>query len=291
MSAEVLPLNPAGATASRTSNTAPARPGWLREPLLHFALAGSLLFALDHWLVSRTDDPRTIVMDEAVDEEARRVFAAARGHDPDAEELKALRQVWLDNEVLYREGLALQVDKGDPAIRDRVIFKALSVIEAGVKLPPIDDAGLRAWFEQHRARYDEPARFDFEEAALPGSPPEVEVREFAAMLNRGARGDERASLRVFKGRPQSNIDDSYGPEFTAALQASSTGEWRALQDKGGIWRTIRLTALTPAHPADYEAVRGPVLQDWKDTVASEQRTAAVRAMTKKYRIVTPPAGR
>jgi hypothetical protein len=291
MSAEVLSLKPAGAAGTRASNAAPARHGWLREPLLHFALAGSLLFALDHWLVSRADDPRTIVMGAAVDEEARRVFAAARGHDPDAEELKALRQVWLDNEVLYREGLALQMDKGDQAIRDRVIFKALSVIEAGVKLPEIDDAGLRAWFEQHRAKYDEPARFDFEEAALPGSPSESEVRDLAAALNGGRPGDDRASLRVFKGRPQSNIDGSYGPEFTAALQASSVGEWRGLRDKGGIWRTVRLTALAPAHLADYEAVRGPVLQDWKDTVASEMRSEAVRVMTKKYRIVTPPPGK
>ena len=41
--------------------------------------------------------------------------------------------MWLDNEVLYREGLALQVDKGDPAIRERVIFKALSL--TGPPLP------------------------------------------------------------------------------------------------------------------------------------------------------------
>ncbi len=291
MSAELLSLNPPAATATRAPQIVPARSGWLREPLLHFALAGCLLFALDHWLISREDDPRTIVMDQVVDEEARRIFAAARGHEPDAEELKALRQVWLDNEVLYREGLALQVDKGDPAIRERVIFKALSLIEAGVKIPAMDDAGLRSWFEQHRAKYDEPARFDFEEAALPGAPSESEVRELAAALNGGKNGDERASLRVFKGRPHANIDSSYGPEFTTALETSSVGEWRGLRGKDGIWRTVRLTALAPAHQVDYEAVRGPVLQDWKDTVASEQRSAAVQAMAKKYRIVTPPSGK
>ena len=56
---------------------------------------------------------------------------------PSADELDALRKVWLDNEVLYREGLALQVDRGDVAIRERVIFKALSVVDAGTKLPRI----------------------------------------------------------------------------------------------------------------------------------------------------------
>ena len=59
---------------------------------------------------------------------------------PNAAELAALRQVWLDNEVLYREGLALAVDKGDSAIRERVIFKALSVVDTGVRLNQLHSA-------------------------------------------------------------------------------------------------------------------------------------------------------
>ena len=63
--------------------------------------------------------------------------------------------------MLYREGLALQVDKGDTAIRERVIFKALSVIDSNVKLPPVDDDVLRDWFESHRDKYDEPRALRF----------------------------------------------------------------------------------------------------------------------------------
>src|SRR5262245_50283308 len=103
---------------------------WLREPLLHFMLLGAVLFALDHLLAGDADGPHTIVVDAVVDAEARKVFHAARQREPNEEELYALRRVWLDNEVLYREGLALGLDKGDPAIRERVIFKALSMIEA-----------------------------------------------------------------------------------------------------------------------------------------------------------------
>src|SRR6185436_11588686 len=141
---------------------------WLREPLLHFVLLGGLLFAGDHFLLSRSDDPHTIVVSGDVSSEAVETFRASRGRPPNAEELKALHQVFLDNEVLYREGLALGVDKGDTAIRERVIFKALSVVDSNVKLPPADDTLLRAWFDAHRDRYDEPARFTFDEAVLPG---------------------------------------------------------------------------------------------------------------------------
>src|SRR3954470_11718464 len=91
-------------------------PNWMREPLLHFVVLGALLFGVDHALVTRSDDPHVIVMGADVDAEARHTFQAARGRAPTAEELAALRQVWLDNEVLYREGMAMQVDKGDSAI-------------------------------------------------------------------------------------------------------------------------------------------------------------------------------
>src|SRR5262249_22879766 len=152
-----------------------------------------------------------------IERETRETFKAARGREPNAEELEALHRVWLDNEVLYREGLAMEVDKGDPAIRERVIFKELSVIDANVHLPPADDQLLRAWFEAHRDKYDEPARYDFEEAALSGQSSEAMVREFVAALNGGTPGDAKAGLRVFKARPYGSIVESYGAEFAKTL--------------------------------------------------------------------------
>jgi hypothetical protein len=258
-------------------------PAWAREPLLHFALLGALLFAADHLLASRADDPRTIVVGSAVDAEARHVFNAARGQDPSSEELAALRRVWLDNEVLYREGLAMQVDKGDTAIRERVIFKALSVVDANTKLPPFDDKLLRDWFEKNRAKYDEPGRFDFQEAVLSGDTSEPAVRAFVAALNAGAPGDAQAGLRVFKGRPHANLVQSYGAELAKNLEAATVGEWRAFATRDGL-RAMRLDAVIAAKSAAFEPLRGVVLQDWTDAVMADQRSAAVRALAKKYTV-------
>ena len=136
---------------------------WMREPLLHFIVLGAVLFAVDHIIAGRADDPYTITVDASVDQRAREAFKQQHGRDPNAQELHALRRPWLDNEVLYREGIAMQLDKGDPAIRDRVIFKMLGLIEAGLKTPTFDEQTLRDWFEKNRARYDQPAApADFE---------------------------------------------------------------------------------------------------------------------------------
>ena len=258
-------------------------PDWMREPLLHFVVLGGLLFGVDHIVASMTDDPRVIVVGAEVDSEAVDVFQKARGRAPNEQELEALHRVWLDNEVLYREGLAMQVDKGDDAIRERVIFKALSVLDANVKLPPIDQKGLRAWFESHRDKYDEPARYNFQEAALSGESSESAVRAFVSALNAGTPGDAQAGLRVFKDRPRDNLVQSYGADFTKAIETSTAGEWRALRTRDG-WRAMRLDSITPPKPAVFETLGGVVLQDWKDATASEQRTAAVRVLARKYQV-------
>ena len=271
----VLPPLPRSTTSHRTL------PAWAREPLLHFLLVGAALFGVDRLVNRGAASADEIVMTADAQQEARELFKAKRGHDPNAEEMAALRKVWLDNEVLYREGLALQLDKGDTAIRERVIFKALSVVDGATKLPPVTDEVLRDWFEKRRARYDEPARFDFQEAVLAGENSEAAVRSFVETLNTGTPGDAKAGLRVFKGRPHSNLVQSYGSELAEALSKASPGLWQPLLTKDG-WRALRLNSVSPAKPAVFEALRGVVQQDFTDATAAEQRTAAVRALAKKY---------
>jgi len=265
-------------------------PGWTREPLLHFVILGAVHFGADHLIATRSDDPRVIVADAAVDQQAIKVFKDARGRAPNADELYSLRKVWLDNEVLYREGLAMQLDKGDPAIRDRVIFKELSVIDASTKLPAFDDKTLRTWFERNRVKYDEPARFDFQEAVLSGDKSESAVRAFVHSLNAGSTPEAEAGLRVFKGRPHSNLVQSYGEEFAKALETSPTGEWRALSSREGL-RVVRLDATTAAKPASFDDLRGVIQQEWTDATLAEQRSAAVRSLTKKYTVQTKEAAK
>ena len=262
-------------------------PRWLREPLVHFVVLGAVLFAADDFIASRAGDPHTIVVDAAVDAEAIAVFEKARDRAPNKDELYALRRVWLDNEVLYREGLAMGLDRGDKSIRERVIFKALSVVDAGIKLPPYDDAVLRAWFERNRAKYDEPARYDFQEAVpVAGARTESELLAFANDLNAGTPREE-ASLRVFTGRPHDNLVQSYGAEFVEALKGSPPGEWRVLPTNEGP-RVMRLASIAEPERADYEALRGVVQHDWTDATMAEQRSAVVRALAQKYTIKTEP---
>jgi hypothetical protein len=59
--------------------------------------------------------------------------------------------------------------------------------------------------------------------------------------------------------------------------------WQALGSKGG-FRVVRLRVQTPPKPARFDELQGVVLQDWTDAVLSEQRSAAVRALARKYTV-------
>lgn len=264
--------------------------GVLREPLLHFIVLGALVFGADHLLTAKRDGPNVIVMDAAVDDEARTVFRSAMSREPTAEDMKILRQRWLDNEVLYREGLALRVDQGDITIRERVIFKALSLMEASLSPPTIDEAGLRAWFEAHRADYDEPQRFDFLEALPQADASAAEAARFAAALNSDATAGSQGSLRVFKGRPRGNLVASYGEPFATALEAAKPGLWQVLPGPDGP-RVIRLDAIAPGSRVAFEAVQARVYQDWKDASLQQARTGALRELGRKYTVRRAEAGK
>jgi hypothetical protein len=253
--------------------------------MLHFVLLGILVFAADHLLWVQRGDPRTIEVPESAYQEARSLVQSGMQRAATEADLKILIDRWVDNEVLYREGLALSLDKGDTAIRDRVIFKALGVAQAGLELPAYDEKSLRTWFEAHRAAYDTPARFDFLEAVVAGDQSHERLQAFVDSLNGRGPSDVDSSLNVFKDRPRANLVGSYGAAFAAALeQAKPAGEWVLLKSGAGE-RVVRLQQIKPAEAARYEALKDRVLQDWKDETMAQMTTREVRQMGRKYSVL------
>jgi hypothetical protein len=265
----------------------PSTPPWLarllREPLFHFVVLGALIFGADAALTAVRGGERDIVVPAAARKEAHDTFLAAAKREPTEAEMRQFLGRWLDNEILYREGIALGLDKGDPAMRERVIFKALNVVQAGVVLPAIDEAGLAAWFEANRKRYDVPARISFEEAVPAGDTPPESLRKFVAALNGQGTPALEASLRSFKQRPRDTVVEAYGEPFARALEALPPGRWAVLESTGGL-RAVRVQDRTAGRTAGYGDVRDAVYQDWKEDTAGKLTAQAVKALGRKYRV-------
>ena len=114
------------------------------EPLLHFLVLSMLIFALDAALRDPEADRATLVVPLGVQDEARQLFKAGTGREPDRAELQPLIERWVRHEVLYREGLALGLDRGDRVIRERVAEKTLRLTEAGLGLPADVEESVRS---------------------------------------------------------------------------------------------------------------------------------------------------
>lgn len=248
---------------------------------MHFVIAGAVLFAVDAYIASRTQDPNLIVLTQDTDAELRKLFVDERGREPTAQELSVLRQRWFDNELLYREGLALGLDRGDTGIRERVIFKALNVVQANLRQPQADDPTLAAYFEANRARYDEPARLDLLEAVVPGEPARTALEEFADALNAGRADTSTSGLRIFRGRPVESIRDAFGESFVASLAHLPLSVWRVLDTNAGP-RVVMVEARKPGRAVTIDEVRERLETDWQNQTMAQLRTEAVRKLSEKY---------
>ena len=85
-------------------------------------------------------------------------FSASHGGRPPREnELQGAVDAYVRDEMLYREGLALGLDRDDPVVRNRIRQKAELLSEDALTSVPTD-RDLEAYLAEHQAEFDLPAR-------------------------------------------------------------------------------------------------------------------------------------
>ena len=257
---------------------------FIEEPLLIFTAIAVLIFLGDYLISLTKNDPKAIVITPEIREDIKQIYINSLKREPTPVDMKILIDRWVDNEVLYREGLALGLDKGDSSIRERVIFKTLSVTQAEITLPKLDDNDLQKWFMAHEDQYDSPALINFEEAVVSGKPSKDDLTNFINALNGKGHSSIDSSLEIFKDRPRFTIVDGYGEEFTNALEKLTLKEWVSLDSKMGT-RVVRLIGVKPGDKANFEPLKTKVYTDWKNQTAAELSTKAIRELGKKYKII------
>jgi hypothetical protein len=113
---------------------------WLRSPVVHFVLIGGLLFAvraswrtLDGMPTRRVERPPIVLSAQRV-RQLQADFVQRWGTKPTGDQLQALIQQALDDELLYREARVLQLD-----------FRGCQIpFPSGIGFMPIPRAGLPA---------------------------------------------------------------------------------------------------------------------------------------------------
>ncbi|MBK8175658.1 MAG: peptidyl-prolyl cis-trans isomerase [Rhodospirillales bacterium] len=262
-----------------------------REPLLHFLVLGLLILAVDAVAHPRSGD-RDIVVDAAVIRDLSTQFETSRGRPPTRPELNELIDGWTINEILYREGRALGLDKGDDMIRERVIHKMRLVVFNNVVIEPPTDAELRAWYEEHRSRFGEPERYDFFDVRVDGHGEEARrlAEETLRAITEGKEPESlRERVRVYRERPRETVVAAFDEAFADALTQLPRGEWQAVPYHDE-WHIVRVDAIIAAKPVDFDLARQQIESEWHDDRQRHLALSAVKELGTNYEVHRPEEG-
>jgi hypothetical protein len=101
----------------------------LREAVLHFLLIGLLIFVAYGRLAEEGNQGARIVVSQVAGDALARKHHARWMRPPTEQELPGLVDGYVRDEILYREGMALGLDRDDPVIKRRVRQKLEVVAE------------------------------------------------------------------------------------------------------------------------------------------------------------------
>ena len=272
----------------------------VREPLLQFLALGLLLF-IGYQTLHRTDGPHPGRI-ELTPDDLRQIALAwvAQGRPtPTPEEMHALVDARVREEILYREGLALGLDKDDTIVRRRMAQKMEFLFEdvAALREPTADE--LRGWFDENAERFPLPARATFRHL-------------YFSPDRRGAhaRGDAARALEKLAGKPMDAPDakaladpfmfqdyygdrvpdevaKTFGPGFARALFRVAPGAWAGPIESGYGWHLVWVDTLTPVRVPALEEVKSDVKTAWTEERRAEVRQKAFAAMRARYEVVLP----
>ena len=95
---------------------------WLREPLLHFVAVGLVLFIASELRQENPDTSRIVITAQREAQLAAR-HALQFGSPPSEGTLRRLVEQDIEEEILFRRGVALGLDRDDEIVRRRVVQK------------------------------------------------------------------------------------------------------------------------------------------------------------------------
>jgi PPIC-type PPIASE domain len=256
-----------------------------REPLLHFALLGALIFGFDAALRPPPKDDKVITVTRAMRQSFIDNFDEDRSRVPSETELQKMIESWIASEILYREGKSLGVDRGDDMIRDRVAFKLQLLIFDQVRVPQPTEEQLRAWFANNHERFDEQERVGF--YLTPPTDQATAQRQLEDIAGQRESEELRNQTRAIMARPVASLAASFGESFRDSLLAMPQGQWSILQSKEG-WHVVRLDQRQPGALARFEDVRDEVASIWHTEETRKQAWEAVSRLKVNYKVRYEP---
>lgn len=267
-----------------------ARSHWLREPLLHFCLAGALLFGVYDWLDRDAGEPRSALrITSAEIEWLSATWERQRQRAPSDEELRRLVADYVREELLAREARALGLDEDDTVVRRRLAQKMEFLLQDAVLVAGPDDAELRRVHARDRSRYQSAAIVSFTQAFFSTASDAERGLDALEAEPLAELGDPTLLAREYLRADEETIANVFGSEFAEGLFRLEPGEWLGpLRSEYG-FHLVRVTDRLAARPLPFEEVRERVHADWLRERKAHTEELLLRSLLEKYEVIVEDA--
>jgi len=268
----------------------------LREPLLHFAVLGALLFAV-YGLVDRdapTADDRILVTRGQI-ESLRLSYSRVWQRPPTPAELDGLIREHVREEVLAREAAALGLDLDDVVIRRRLRQKMEFIASDLAVLGDPTDAELGEFLAAHPDRFRIESRTTLRLVYLdPERRGDALARDAERLLAELDRPDAAADFRTLGDPtlldselvdvPSSEVVARFGAAFAREVEALPVGRWQGPVRSGYGEHLVLVEGRTPGRAPALAEVRDRVASAWADARRREENERFYHELLKHYTV-------
>jgi parvulin-like peptidyl-prolyl cis-trans isomerase-like protein len=267
----------------------------LREPLVHFLILGAAVFLLFKVVATPSTSPEgNIVVTSGKIEQLATVFVRTWQRPPTVEELNGLIEDHVRDEVLYREALAMGLDKDDTIIRRRMRQK-FEFLTEDVTTPPSDQE-LQAWLDKHPDNFRVEPKLALRQIYFNASRRGAGTRKDAELLltrlnavgnktDASELGDATMLPYELAASSIGEIGRVFGDGFAQAVARIEPGRWSGPVQSGYGLHLVYVSVRTEGRLRPLAEVRDEVQREWLTARRKEVADARYRALRERYAVV------
>ncbi len=239
----------------------------IREPLLHFLVAGAGLFLLYNYAAGPDDvSDGEIVVSSGQIEHLTALFVKTWQRPPTSAELSGLVDNFILEEVLYREATAIGLDQDDTIIRRRLKQKMEFLVDDFSAANPAD-VDLQQFLVEQPERFRRDPRITFEHVYfVEAAPGEVDETLVALQSNEAidSRNLNQYGLlpRRFDDASATTIAGQFGSEFSDVLFTLDTERWTGPVQSPYGTHLVLIEVIVDGRVPALDEIRDEVQREW-----------------------------
>jgi hypothetical protein len=269
----------------------------LREPLVHFLLLGAAIYGVYGLAADPVaeDSENTIRITAGEIDWLATSWQKRWNRPPTPAERDGLVQEYIRETVLYREALAMGLDRDDTIIRRRLAQKLEFLTDDLAALAQPSEAELTAYFQANADRYRDPALITFTHVFVDpdrrGDRSLADAEAIKAELasrepeDGDALGDPFLLQRYYPERTEDEVAKLFGRGFAKPLFELAPEQWHGPVLSGYGIHLVWVHHREDSREASFAAVRDRVRQDWEDARRRELKDAFYAGLRQRYEVI------